>query len=187
MAWESQRGPMAIDPETRDVVQNIYIRRVEKVGGVPVNVIIDTIKDVKDPVLARTEEVKFIFSARSRACEDPARLRSGSPPSRGRTEAHCAWGAYFTRLRRQRPQFRDHWAIQRWRQPPHTDSIAAPRKTQFARSMKRGDVLAGIAGAFERFEPELIVALAVLLEQDMHDALDFLSVRAAIASSSRAT
>ena len=56
MAWESPRGPMAIDPETRDVVQNIYIRRVEKVGGVPVNVIIDTIKDVKDPVLARMKK-----------------------------------------------------------------------------------------------------------------------------------
>ena len=56
MTWESPRGPMAIDPETRDVVQNIYIRRVEKVEGVPVNVIIDTIKDVKDPVLARMKK-----------------------------------------------------------------------------------------------------------------------------------
>jgi branched-chain amino acid transport system substrate-binding protein len=56
MSWESPRGPIAIDPETRDVVQNIYIRRVEKVGGVPVNVIIDTIKDVKDPVLARMKK-----------------------------------------------------------------------------------------------------------------------------------
>jgi branched-chain amino acid transport system substrate-binding protein len=56
MTWESPRGPMAIDPETRDSVQNIYIRRVEKVGGVPVNVIIDTIKDVKDPVLARMKK-----------------------------------------------------------------------------------------------------------------------------------
>ena len=33
MKWESPRGPMSIDPETRDVVQTIYIRRVEKVGG----------------------------------------------------------------------------------------------------------------------------------------------------------
>ena len=32
MTWESPRGPMSIDPETRDVVQTIYIRRVEKVG-----------------------------------------------------------------------------------------------------------------------------------------------------------
>ena len=53
MKWDSPRGVIAIDPETRDVVQNIYIRRVEKVGGEPRNVTIDTIKDVKDPVLAR--------------------------------------------------------------------------------------------------------------------------------------
>ena len=33
MKWESPRGPMSIDPETRDVVQTVYIRRVEKVGG----------------------------------------------------------------------------------------------------------------------------------------------------------
>ena len=53
MKWESPRGPIAIDPQTRDVVQNIYIRKVEKVGGQPMNVIIDTVKDVKDPVLGR--------------------------------------------------------------------------------------------------------------------------------------
>ena len=33
MAWESPRGPISIDPETRDIVQNIYIRKVEKVNG----------------------------------------------------------------------------------------------------------------------------------------------------------
>ena len=32
MAWESPRGPISIDPETRDIVQTVYIRRVEKVG-----------------------------------------------------------------------------------------------------------------------------------------------------------
>ena len=31
MAWESPRGPISIDPETRDIIQNIYIRKVEKV------------------------------------------------------------------------------------------------------------------------------------------------------------
>jgi branched-chain amino acid transport system substrate-binding protein len=56
MKWDSPRGVIAIDPETRDVVQNIYIRRVEKVGGEPRNVIIDTIKDVKDPVLGRMKK-----------------------------------------------------------------------------------------------------------------------------------
>ena len=33
MAWESPRGPISIDPETRDIVQNIYIRKVEKMSG----------------------------------------------------------------------------------------------------------------------------------------------------------
>ncbi|MEI8153743.1 MAG: ABC transporter substrate-binding protein [Hyphomicrobiales bacterium] len=53
MAWESPRGPMSIDPETRDVVQNIYIRRVEKVGGQLLNVEFDKLDNVKDPVKAR--------------------------------------------------------------------------------------------------------------------------------------
>jgi branched-chain amino acid transport system substrate-binding protein len=38
MSWDSPRGPMLIDPATRDVVQTIYIRRVEKVDGALVNV-----------------------------------------------------------------------------------------------------------------------------------------------------
>lgn len=53
MSWESPRGPMSIDPQTRDVVQNIYIRRVEMVGGEPRNVVFDRVEAMKDPVLAR--------------------------------------------------------------------------------------------------------------------------------------
>jgi len=49
MKWESPRGPISIDPNTRDIVQNVYIRRVEKVNGKLVNVVFDTVKDVKDP------------------------------------------------------------------------------------------------------------------------------------------
>lgn len=52
LAWESPRGPMSIDPATRDVVQNIYIRKVEKVGGELYNVEFATIPNVKDPVKA---------------------------------------------------------------------------------------------------------------------------------------
>ena len=48
--WTSPRGPMTIDPETRDAVENIYIRRVDKVGGNLVNVEIGKIENVKDPV-----------------------------------------------------------------------------------------------------------------------------------------
>jgi branched-chain amino acid transport system substrate-binding protein len=50
--WESPRGPISIDPETRDIVQNVYIRKVEKVGGQLINVEIDTIPNVKDPFKA---------------------------------------------------------------------------------------------------------------------------------------
>jgi len=53
MKWESPRGPMMIDPETRDVVQTVYIRRVEKVNGALVNVEFDKIENVKDPFKAR--------------------------------------------------------------------------------------------------------------------------------------
>ncbi len=49
MAWESPRGPISIDPETRDIVQNIYIRKVEKVNGQLYNVEFETFKAVKDP------------------------------------------------------------------------------------------------------------------------------------------
>jgi branched-chain amino acid transport system substrate-binding protein len=49
MAWESPRGPMSIDPETRDVVQTVYIRKVEKVDGKIVNVAFDKYEKVKDP------------------------------------------------------------------------------------------------------------------------------------------
>ncbi len=53
LKWESPRGPMSIDPETRDVVQNVYIRRVEKVNGQLVNVEFDKLENVKDPFKAR--------------------------------------------------------------------------------------------------------------------------------------
>jgi branched-chain amino acid transport system substrate-binding protein len=49
MSWESPRGPIMIDPQTRDIVQTVYIRRVEKVGGELRNVEIDKIPNVKDP------------------------------------------------------------------------------------------------------------------------------------------
>ena len=47
--FESPRGPMFIDAQTRDVVQNIYLRKVERKDGQLFNVEFDVIKDVKDP------------------------------------------------------------------------------------------------------------------------------------------
>ena len=53
MAWESPRGPITIDPQTRDVIQTVYIRKVEMVNGQPRNVEIERVENVKDPVKAR--------------------------------------------------------------------------------------------------------------------------------------
>src|SRR3569832_381921 len=47
--FESPRGPVYIDAQTRDIVQNIYLRKVERKDGQLWNVEIDVIKDVKDP------------------------------------------------------------------------------------------------------------------------------------------
>jgi branched-chain amino acid transport system substrate-binding protein len=50
MSWDSPRGPMSIDPETRDVVQTVYIREVQEVDGKLQNVVIHEIPNVKDPL-----------------------------------------------------------------------------------------------------------------------------------------
>jgi len=52
MKWESPRGVIWIDPETRDIVQTVYIRKVQKVGNDIVNVEFDKVENVKDPVKA---------------------------------------------------------------------------------------------------------------------------------------
>jgi branched-chain amino acid transport system substrate-binding protein len=52
MRWLSPRGPVSIDPATRDIVQNIYVRKVERVGDELYNVEFATIPDVKDPFKA---------------------------------------------------------------------------------------------------------------------------------------
>jgi branched-chain amino acid transport system substrate-binding protein len=52
MSWTSPRGPVSIDPQTRDIIQNIYVRKVERVNGELYNVEFATIANVKDPVKA---------------------------------------------------------------------------------------------------------------------------------------
>ncbi len=49
MKWTSPRGPISFDPATRDIVQTIYIRKVERVGGKLQNVEFDQVADFKDP------------------------------------------------------------------------------------------------------------------------------------------
>jgi branched-chain amino acid transport system substrate-binding protein len=51
--FESPRGPVYIDAQTRDIVQNVYLRKVEKKDGQLYNVEFDVIKDVKDPGKAK--------------------------------------------------------------------------------------------------------------------------------------
>jgi branched-chain amino acid transport system substrate-binding protein len=51
-SFESPRGPVSIDPATRDVVHNIYVRKVEKVGGQLWNTEVQTFNAVKDPAKA---------------------------------------------------------------------------------------------------------------------------------------
>src|ERR1700730_3527635 len=50
MKWESPRGPISIDPQTRDIVQNIYMGKVEKVNGALYTVQFATFEAVKDPL-----------------------------------------------------------------------------------------------------------------------------------------
>ena len=47
--FESPRGPVLIDAQTRDIVHDMYVRKVEKVGGELHNVEFDAIKAMKDP------------------------------------------------------------------------------------------------------------------------------------------
>lgn len=53
LAIDSPRGPWTVDATTRDVVQNVYIRRVEKVQGELFNVEISTLPAVADPGKSR--------------------------------------------------------------------------------------------------------------------------------------
>ncbi|MYM21992.1 ABC transporter substrate-binding protein [Duganella sp. FT135W] len=46
MKWDSPRGPISIDPASRDIVQNMYIREVKKINGKLVNQPVGVLKDV---------------------------------------------------------------------------------------------------------------------------------------------
>ncbi len=49
MKWMSVRGPVSIDPATRDIIQNVYIRRGEMVNGAAYNIEFDKVENFKDP------------------------------------------------------------------------------------------------------------------------------------------
>ena len=107
MAWESPRGPISIDPETRDIVQNIYIRKVEKNDGELYNIEFATFEAVKDPARRRSDEVAASADSRcalALSTSMPARLdrravgvgvrcprswRPRVPPGHDGGRAHC--------------------------------------------------------------------------------------------------
>ena len=76
MKWESPRGPISIDPETRDIVQTIYIRKVEKVGGKLVNV---------ESTRSRTSRTRCIEPAMNEVAG--CRLEPVAPSGRPLTDA----------------------------------------------------------------------------------------------------
>jgi len=55
LSWTSPRGPVSIDPDTRDIIQNIYMREVKEVNGELQNVEFATFKDLKDPEKAEAK------------------------------------------------------------------------------------------------------------------------------------
>jgi branched-chain amino acid transport system substrate-binding protein len=63
---DSPRGPMQIDPATRDVIHNIYVRRVQKVGEELRNVEFATIPSVKDPWKELNPEAPGVAQAAGR-------------------------------------------------------------------------------------------------------------------------
>jgi hypothetical protein len=60
MAWDSPRGPISIDPQTRDIVQNIYIRKVEKVNGQLYKTEFATYEAVNDPMKAGPKRPRYV-------------------------------------------------------------------------------------------------------------------------------
>src|SRR5260370_41594160 len=96
MKWESPRGMMSIDPETRDIIQDIYIRKVEKINGELWNLEFARFADVKDPLKlkkGRREASDLIPPG----CRSAASCRAARPPGgardrrRGRRAAAEAW------------------------------------------------------------------------------------------------
>ncbi len=92
MKWESPRGPISIDPDTRDIVQNIYIRKVEKVDGELYNVEFATFErrfgEGRARIQRRTTAKRWRSELSATSCpgEREARLRRASlkPPRRSK-------------------------------------------------------------------------------------------------------
>ena len=90
MAFESPRGPVKIDPETRDIIQNIYIRRVERKNGELYNIEFATFPMVKDPIKEAEKKLAIVgrdnnhICRRQRSCRlrQDHSIRSHSMPTK---------------------------------------------------------------------------------------------------------
>ena len=81
MKWESPRGPISIDPETRDIVQNIYIRKVEKVDGELYNSRVRDLRGREGPGEGREEVAASLTHAVRRYAARPL-CRGGADRAR---------------------------------------------------------------------------------------------------------
>ncbi len=99
MSWMSPRGPVSIDPETRDIVQNIYVRKVEKKDGELYNVEFDNDPEREGPLQGR-EALVFDDVSSERPFPHPpafergrggnARLEGGKFPTTGKTTGNVS-------------------------------------------------------------------------------------------------
>ena len=81
ISWESPRGPFD-RPETRDIVENLYIRQVEKVGEALRNVVFDKVEKVKDPGRRAKSDVPAQIRQSTAWSDRGARTRTRRPVRR---------------------------------------------------------------------------------------------------------
>ena len=83
MSWVSPRGPVTIDPETRDIVQNIYVRKVEKKDGALYNVELRPSPTSRIPTRPRSTDGSPPLSCPRKRASSVSQMRgSGFPRSR---------------------------------------------------------------------------------------------------------
>ena len=90
MAWESPRGPMSIDPETRDVIQTVYIREVQEVDGTLQNVIIH--RDPRREGSAARRQRRLTRRARAGPSWPTSPSSSSTASPSGCCSSSCRWG-----------------------------------------------------------------------------------------------
>ena len=85
LSWTSPRGPMTIDPETRDIIQDVYLRKVEKVDGTLYNVEFATDPRREGPLQGR----EALRQNRRGRLDRPQRRGEGDRPEAGEGPLRC--------------------------------------------------------------------------------------------------